>query len=70
MRRRLRNMVVVVGAVGVLAMVSPGEAVADSSQCSVPSGTCAARVTFQSYGEVFKIYDQVGDGHSAVLLYW
>lgn len=70
MRRRLRNTVVVLGAVGALAMVIPGEAVADSSQCSVPSSTCAGRVTFQSYGEVFKIYDQVGDGHSAVLLYW
>lgn len=70
MRRKLRNSVVVLGLVGALTVVMPGEAVADSSQCSVPASTCAGRVTFQSYGELFRIFDQQADGHSAVLLYW
>ena len=70
MRRRLRAAAVVMGTVAVLTVLRPGSASADTSQCSVPTSTCAAKVTFQSYGELFRIYDQSGDGHSAVLLYW
>lgn len=42
---------------------------ADSTRCTSDSG-CADRATFTSYGEVFHVYDQSADGHSAVALYW
>lgn len=44
-------------------------AAADSTRCTSGTG-CAGKVTFTSYGEVFKVYDQNADGHSAVALYW
>ena len=44
-------------------------AAADSNRCTAGTG-CAGKATFTSYGEVFKVYDQAGDGHSAVALYW
>ncbi|GAB3481044.1 hypothetical protein [Amycolatopsis cihanbeyliensis] len=52
-----------------LTVAAAPPAAADSSRCTSDSA-CAGKVTFQSYGEVFKVYDQRGDGHSAVLLYW
>jgi hypothetical protein len=59
------------GLVAVLVVViTPSTALADTSSCSVPAATCAGKVEFQSYGEIFRIYDQVADGHSAVLQYW
>lgn len=71
MQRRLRGALFVAGLVSALTLVvAPVPAHADSSQCSVPTGTCAARVTFQSSGELFRIFDQSGDGHSAVVVYW
>jgi hypothetical protein len=70
MQRRLRGSLIVAGLVAAFTVAAPTAAFADSSECSVPSGTCAGKVTFQSYGELFRIYDQSSDGHSAVLLYW
>jgi hypothetical protein len=50
-----------------LAVSTPGYA--DSSRCTSDSA-CAGKATFASYGEVFTVYDQKADGHSAVVLYW
>jgi hypothetical protein len=55
--------------VGALLLAGASGASADTERCTSGSG-CAGRVTFASYGEVFKVYDQAGDGHSAVALYW
>lgn len=53
-----------------LALLAAGTpAYADSNRCTSDSG-CAGKATFASYGEVFTVYDQKADGHSAVLLYW
>ena len=65
----LRRSALVALAVGALLLAGGATASADSERCTSGSG-CAGRVTFQSYGEVFKVYDQQGDGHSAVALYW
>lgn len=65
----LRRSALVAVAVGALLLAGGATASADSERCTSGSG-CAGRVTFQSYGEVFKVYDQLGDGHSAVALYW
>ncbi|WP_163510417.1 hypothetical protein [Fodinicola acaciae] len=54
-------------AAAILAAGAP--AYADSSRCTSDSG-CAGKATFASYGEVFTVYDQKADGHSAALLYW
>jgi hypothetical protein len=64
-----RRSALVALAVGALLLTGGATASADSERCTSGSG-CAGRVTFQSYGEVFKVYDQLGDGHSAVALYW
>jgi len=53
-----------------IALAPTTMALADSSQCSVPSSTCAAKVTFTSLGEHFKVYDRAADGHSVVVLQW
>lgn len=42
---------------------------ADSSRCTADTG-CAGRATFTSLGEIFHVFDQLADGHSAVVLYW
>jgi hypothetical protein len=55
--------------VGVLALGGASAASADSERCTSDSA-CAGRVTFVSAGQLFTVYDQVGDGHSAVLEYW
>ena len=65
----LRRSALVALATGALLLAGGATASADSERCTSGSG-CAGRVTFQSYGELFRIYDQSGDGHSAVLLYW
>jgi hypothetical protein len=65
----LRRSVLVTLVAGALLLTGGATASADSERCTSGSG-CAGRVTFQSYGEVFKVYDQAGDGHSAVALYW
>ncbi|HET9143690.1 hypothetical protein [Actinophytocola sp.] len=64
-----RKALVVAAAVGTLTLAGASAAEADSSRCTVDSG-CAGRATFASYGEVFTVYDQNADGHSAVALYW
>lgn len=55
----------------VLAATAAGAstAVADSNRCTADTA-CAGKATFASYGEVFTVYDQKADGHSAVVLYW
>ncbi|MGH3756524.1 hypothetical protein [Actinophytocola sp.] len=65
----LRRSVSVSLLVGALLLAGGATASADSERCTSGSG-CAGRVTFASYGEVFKVSDQAGDGHSAVALYW
>ncbi|HEX2133809.1 MAG TPA: hypothetical protein VHH15_19870 [Actinophytocola sp.] len=65
----LRRSALVALATGALLLTGGGTAGADSERCTSGSG-CAGRVTFQSYGEVFRVYDQDPDGHSAVALYW
>lgn len=65
----LRRSALVALTAGVLLLTGGASASADSERCTSGSG-CAGRVTFQSYGEVFRVYDQVADGHSAVGLYW
>lgn len=65
----LRRSALVTLMAGALLLTGGAAASADSERCTSGSG-CAGRVTFQSYGEVFKVYDQAADGHSAVALYW
>jgi hypothetical protein len=65
----IRRSALVAFAVGALLLTGGATASADSERCTSGSG-CAGRVTFASYGEVFKVYDQSADGHSAVALYW
>lgn len=64
-----RQVLLVAAAAATLALSSASSAAADSSRCTVDAG-CAGRATFTSYGEVFTVYDQSADGHSAVALYW
>ncbi|HEU5473217.1 MAG TPA: hypothetical protein VFV67_21445 [Actinophytocola sp.] len=64
-----RRALLVAGIAGALTMAGASAAEADSSRCTVDAG-CAGRATFASYGEVFTVYDQSADGHSAVALYW
>lgn len=70
MRKLTRSSLLVLGLVAAVTVIPSSSASADSSQCSLPSGTCAGKVTFQSYGEHLLINDRAGDGHSAVVLYW
>ena len=70
MRRALLLAVLFGGTAVALTVIPPTPAIADTSQCSTPSSACAGRATFASYGEVFKVFDQAADGHSAVVLYW
>lgn len=65
----LRRSVSISLLVGALLLAGGATASADSERCTSGSG-CAGRVTFASYGEVFTVYDQDPDGHSAVALYW
>lgn len=65
----IRRTALIAGAAAVLLFATTSIAAADSSRCTTDA-SCAGRVTFASYGEVFTVYDQVGDGHSAVALYW
>ncbi|MCO1576170.1 hypothetical protein M8C13_10420 [Crossiella sp. SN42] len=60
---------IVGGAALVAALSSAPAALADSSRCTADAA-CAGKASFKSLGEVFTVTDQVGDGHSAVLLYW
>lgn len=62
-----KALVIAVVAAG-LALIGAKPAAADSSLCT-PNG-CAGKATFASYGEILTVYDQLGDGHSAVALYW
>jgi hypothetical protein len=64
-----RKALLVAAAVGTLTVAGSSAAVADSSRCTAGTG-CAGRATFTSLGEIFHVYDQNADGHSAVALYW
>jgi hypothetical protein len=64
-----RKALLIGAAVAGLTVMGASAAQADSSRCTSDSG-CAGRATFTSYGEVFHVYDQLADGHSAVALYW
>lgn len=55
--------------VGAIVVAGASGASADSERCTTDS-SCAGRVTFVSADQLFTVYDQVGDGHSAVLEYW
>jgi hypothetical protein len=55
--------------VGAFVLVGAAGASADSDRCTTDS-SCAGKVTFVSADQLFTVYDQVGDGHSAVLEYW
>jgi hypothetical protein len=59
----------VLAAAAMITLSSASAAAADSFRCTAGSG-CAGRATFTSYGEIFHVYDQLADGHSAVALYW
>ena len=65
----LRRLSFIALAATTMTVTAATPALADSSRCTSDSA-CSGRITFQSYGEVFKVYDQKADGHSAVLLYW
>ena len=65
----VRKALLVAAAVATLTLTGASAAAADSSRCTVDSA-CAGRATFTSLGEVFHVFDQVADGHSAVALYW
>lgn len=64
-----RTILLVGAAVATLTVAGASAADADSSRCTVDSG-CAGRATFTSLGEIFHVFDQKADGHSAVVLYW
>ncbi|HEV2781476.1 MAG TPA: hypothetical protein VGX25_19005 [Actinophytocola sp.] len=64
-----RKALLIAAAAGILTMAGASAAAADSSRCTADAG-CAGRATFTSYGEVFTVFDQLADGHSAVALYW
>jgi hypothetical protein len=64
-----RNVLLVGAAIVTLTIAGSSAAEADSSRCTADSG-CAGRAAFTSLGEVFHVFDQSADGHSAVVLYW
>ena len=64
-----RKALLVVAAVATLTVAGSSAAIADSSRCTAGTG-CAGRATFTSLGEIFHVFDQSADGHSAVALYW
>jgi hypothetical protein len=66
MQHRTLLLTAITAALG-LAVAVP--AAADTSRCT-SDAACAGKTGFKSYGEVFTVYDQKADGHSAVLLYW
>ncbi len=69
MARTPLRALVVSGAALALALLTTPTALADSTRCTADTA-CAGKAAFKSLGEVFTVTDQVGDGHSAVLLYW
>ena len=64
-----RTILLVGAAVATLTLAGASAADADSSRCTADAG-CAGRATFTSLGEIFHVFDQNADGHSAVVLYW
>ncbi|HEY3001621.1 MAG TPA: hypothetical protein VGJ44_04670 [Kribbellaceae bacterium] len=69
MRSRLPRLLPIGIAAVLLTVCTASNAAADGTRCT-SDANCAGKVTFTSYGEVFKIYDQSADGHSAVGVYW
>ncbi len=66
---KTRTVLLVGAAIATLTFASASAAAADSSRCTVDAA-CAGRATFTSLGEIFHVFDQQADGHSAVVLYW
>lgn len=70
----LRRTFVAAAAVAVTAVaalvVAASPASATTSQCSRSNHKCAGKTEFIARGEHLKVTDRVGDGHSAVALYW
>jgi hypothetical protein len=64
-----RKTLLIAAITGMFGLTGASAALADSSRCTADAG-CAGRATFTSYGEVFRVFDQNADGHSAVALYW
>lgn len=64
-----REALLIATAVAALTLAGASPAEADSSRCTAGSG-CAGRATFTSLGEIFHVFDQLADGHSAAVLYW
>ncbi len=64
-----RKALLIAAAVATLTVAGSSAAIADSSRCTAGTG-CAGRATFTSLGEIFHVFDQSADGHSAVALYW
>jgi len=68
--RKQRNALIIASVVAASTAMPPTAALANGSQCTTPTNTCAGRVTFTSDTAVFTIFDQNADGHSAVVQYW
>lgn len=68
LRRALVAVATIVSTTAIIVATTASPAAADSSQCT-PSG-CAGKANFVSYGEHLKVTDALGDGHSAVAMYW
>ena len=64
-----RRLLALAPLVGALVAGGASGASADSERCT-SDDACAGRVTFVSADQLFTVYDQIGDGHSAVLEYW
>lgn len=67
-RRALVAVATVVSATAIVVATAASPAAADSSQCT--PGGCAGKAEFVSLGEHLKVTDALGDGHSAVAMYW
>jgi hypothetical protein len=65
----LRRTALLSAVVGTLLVTGTAVATADSEVCTAGSG-CAGRATFTTANQTFTVYDQNGDGHSAVAIYW
>jgi hypothetical protein len=66
---RANRVLLVAAVLTTFTLTGASAAAGDSSRCTAGTG-CAGRATFTSLGEIFHVYDQSADGHSAVALYW
>ena len=65
----LRRTALLSAVVGTLLVTGAAVATADSETCTSDSG-CAGRTTFTTANQTFTVFDEAGDGHSAVAIYW